>query len=46
MSPGLERLVARHLDPTNVIVGQLAADRIWPGRKIAARDPVGPVEHR
>jgi hypothetical protein len=32
MSPGFERLVARHLNPTNVIVGELAADRIWPGR--------------
>jgi hypothetical protein len=46
MSLGFERLVARHLDPTNVIVGQLAADRIWPGRKHRRPDPVRPVEDR
>ncbi|MET0955322.1 MAG: hypothetical protein ABWY68_05180 [Cryobacterium sp.] len=32
MSPGFERLVARHLNPANTIVGELAEDRIWPGR--------------
>jgi hypothetical protein len=31
LSPGLERLLARHVDRRTAIVGRLAEERVWPG---------------
>jgi hypothetical protein len=31
LSPGFERLLARHVDRANVIVGPIAEERVWPG---------------
>jgi hypothetical protein len=30
LSPGFERLLAQHVDPSKVIVGHLAKERVWP----------------
>jgi hypothetical protein len=30
LSPGFERLLARHVDPAKVIVGPIAEERVWP----------------
>lgn len=30
LSPGVERLLARHVDRTQVIVGHIAEERVWP----------------
>jgi hypothetical protein len=30
LSPGFERTLARHVDRVNVIVGDIAAERVWP----------------
>jgi hypothetical protein len=31
LSPGFERLLARHVDRSKVIVGHIAEERVWPG---------------
>lgn len=31
LSPGFERLVARHVDRATVVVGPIAEERVWPG---------------
>jgi ankyrin repeat protein len=31
LSPGFERLLARHVGRANVVVGHLAEERVWPG---------------